>query len=39
MIDTIYGFGNGLIAAAWWTGAGLAGDLDADQDRRAWCCR
>lgn len=22
MIDTIYGFGNGLIAAPWWTGAG-----------------
>src|SRR5690606_30509349 len=22
MIDTVYGFGNGLIAAPWWTGAG-----------------
>ena len=22
MIDTIYGYGNGLIAAPWWTGAG-----------------
>ncbi|MFI4928226.1 MAG: NADH-quinone oxidoreductase subunit H, partial [Burkholderiales bacterium] len=22
MIDTLYGFGNGLIAAPWWTGAG-----------------
>jgi NADH-quinone oxidoreductase subunit H len=31
MIDTLYGFGNGLIAAPWWTGR-LARGLDADQD-------
>ena len=43
MIDTIYGFGNGLFAAPWWTGAGwpviwtlikiMAGVVAADEGR------
>ena len=39
MIDPIYGFGNGLIARRLVDRRGLAGGLDPDQDRRAWCCR
>ena len=38
MIDTIYGFGNGLIAAPWWTGVGWP-VLWTLIKIVSWCCR